>query len=44
MGEERGNREEKLGRRWKVGLEFWIEWRGAARDINKQGRAYRLKY
>jgi hypothetical protein len=42
MGEERGNREEKLGRRSKGELEFWKERSGAARDIIRQGRAFRL--
>jgi hypothetical protein len=42
MEEERGNREEKLGRSSKGELEFWKEWSGAARDIIRQGRAFRL--
>jgi hypothetical protein len=43
MGEERGNRQEKLGRRSKVELEFRTEWSGVARDIIRHGRAYRLR-
>jgi hypothetical protein len=43
MGEERGNREEKLGRRSKVELEFRIEWSGTACDIIRHGRAYQLR-
>jgi hypothetical protein len=43
MGEERENREKELGIRSKVELEFWKEWSGAARDIIRQGTAFRLK-
>jgi hypothetical protein len=46
MEEERGNQEDKLGRRRsgrsKGELEFWKEWSGAARDIIRQRRAFRL--
>jgi hypothetical protein len=38
MGEERGNREEKLGRRSMVVLEYWKEWSGAERHAILLGR------